>query len=91
MTDTRWLTSREAADYLGMKRGTFCEKVRAGVIPPGSGALGPRMVRWRTDALDAFMSGAPKGGRSVEDIISAFERMETKRTQRKARHERRVG
>lgn len=57
MNESRWLNSTDAAAYLGMKREVFMQKVRSGVIPAGSQAIGPRSYRWRSDELDAFMSG----------------------------------
>jgi hypothetical protein len=71
MTDPRWLTSREAAAYLGMKPDGFRKRVREGIIPAGSSTLGPRLARWRIDVLDAFMSGsAQTRGSTVSDRIS---------------------
>jgi len=71
MTDPRWLTSREAAAYLGMKPDGFRKRVREGIIPAGSSTLGPRLARWRIDVLDAFMSGsAQTRGSTVSDYIA---------------------
>lgn len=74
MDERRWLSSKDAAAYLGMKLNTFTQKVRDGVLPPGSLSLGPRMVRWLSDDLDRFMRGekARRREMSVEEIERAI-------------------
>ena len=57
MSDDRWLTADEAADYLRLSSEGFRRKVRAGVIPPPSRALGAALPRWDRLALDATMTG----------------------------------
>jgi predicted DNA-binding transcriptional regulator AlpA len=84
MDGRRWLNAKDAAAYLGMKTATFLQKCRDGVVPTGSAALGPRLIRWHVDALDAFMAGdSPASGRpSTEDIVRAIEGMAKRRPRR---------
>jgi len=55
---SRWLDADAAAAYLCLRPEAFMRRVRAGLIPPGSAALGGRSARWSTDTLDALMAGS---------------------------------
>lgn len=57
MIEPRWLTADEAAGYLRISTEGFRRKVRAGVIPAPSRALGQAEPRWDRLALDATMAG----------------------------------
>ena len=56
MTDApRWLDAQAAARHLCLREDAFTRKVRAGVIPAGSYALGERTPRWLSSDLDTLM------------------------------------
>lgn len=57
MTEGRWLTANDAAAYLSLSTEGFRRKVRAGVLPRPSQALGAALPRWDREALDAAMAG----------------------------------
>lgn len=57
MPDPRWLSADAAASYLGISTEGFRRKVRAGMIPAASRALGDALPRWDRQALDATMAG----------------------------------
>ena len=54
-TDPRWLDAQAAARHLCLREDAFTRKVRAGVIPAGSYALGERTPRWLSSDLDTLM------------------------------------
>lgn len=55
--EARWLDADAAAGYLRISVEGFRRKVREGVIPPPSRALGAALPRWDRLALDATMAG----------------------------------
>ena len=57
MPDPRWLTADDAASYLRISVEGFRRKVREGVIPKPSRALGDASPRWDRLALDEAMAG----------------------------------
>lgn len=73
MPDDRWFTAGEAAGYLRLSSEGFRRKVRDGVIPPPSYALGASSPRWDRLALDARMMGgvASTDPNEAADAIAA--------------------
>lgn len=55
--NARWLGTEEAAAYLQISVEGFRRKVRAGIIPAPSQALGAALPRWDRNKLDAIMGG----------------------------------
>lgn len=53
----RWLTADEAAAYLRLSVEGFRRKVRAGIVPRPSMALGSGAPRWDIAKLDETMGG----------------------------------
>jgi len=54
----RWLTKREAAEYLGVSLRTFESRVADGTIHKPSRHLGYAMPRWDRERIDEEMSSA---------------------------------
>lgn len=61
ITPRPWLTADEAADYLKITRRTL-DRWRAAGILTGY-RMGPRLVRFRCDDLDALLTPAEQGDR----------------------------
>ncbi len=59
-----WFTTREAAEYLCISSDALHKHVQRGKIRPASAAtLGRRFgLRFKKDALDAFITGETNGG-----------------------------
>lgn len=57
MSDGRWLSPEEAAEYLGVKEHHLPRLVRQGRVPAPSRQLGPRSPRYDRLALDSMMEG----------------------------------
>jgi hypothetical protein len=68
-----WLNAADAARYLSLRTPVFRRRVRAGILPPGSPALGSRATRWSTNELDRLMRGGdPKVGKSIGELIQTY-------------------
>jgi hypothetical protein len=54
---TAWFTAGAAAEHLCISKVAFVRRVRDGLLPAPSYALGPKTPRWAQDELDAVMGG----------------------------------
>lgn len=70
--DNRWLTAADAARYVGLDTEAFRRKVRTGVFPRASYALGPQSPRWDRSGLDQVMNGRKDSPGSMREAVDAL-------------------
>jgi len=91
-SEVRWLDAAGAATYLSLRQETFNKRVRHGLIPEGSRALGNRSARWSTEQLEALMKGEQRpAGSAIEGIRAYVEQLAEKGSRRQASARGRVG
>ena len=69
MIEPRWLSAREAADYVGYDTEAFRRAVRRGALPAATYRLGKQSPRWDRLALDRAM-GAEDAGHDIGEAVN---------------------
>jgi excisionase family DNA binding protein len=65
ITDKKWLTINEAAQYIGMSVGFLRKSVRHSTVPYTR--IGTKALRFDRNALDTWLSDQSGGGEQVDN------------------------
>ena len=88
----RWLDADAAAAYLSTRVDAFLRKVRQGILPKPSLALGERTPRWHRADLDVTMKPDTTSTDPLTAVTSLAEKIEAEgRARRQAQAGRRNG